>query len=619
MNFSKCRIAVIGDAALDFYYFSKESREISVETGLPINYIKRCSYGAGGAGNLAVNIAVLGAQCDLYGACGNDIWAGILKNSLESFGVNTEGFMGFDGFDTFVYHKIYDESDSELPRYDLGAENVYSKEHLDAILTKLGEKLDSYDVIVINSQFSNTLHTEYFREGLAELLSRVNVPVWIDSRTELLYPNGSYKMNISEARALTGAQSPKECAAALAELYKKTSRHGSIVITLGADGAIGYDGQTLSSVPGINAIWATDTVGAGDAFLSGLVCSLAVGKTLEEALPFANASAAVSTKTLRATGHPRMEEIEELLSDPDYRYNPALAGDTRLAKYLEGTDIEIINPECVNFGQPEAAVFDHDGTVSTIRHGWEKIMRTVMIEAITGESFSSLSPEKIEAIYADIDGMIEKTTGIQTIVQMQMLADMVKRCGYVPADEIRTAAEYKKIYRAALNRAVDAKYARIAQGINDPTDFTMKGALTFIESLGQAGIRVFLASGTDLEDVRKETDAFGTSALFTGGIFGSVGDISSDPKKTVMRNIIKNIGLSENGEAVRAVVFGDGPVEIREGRKNGFLTVGVLSDENQRFGLNLKKRERLVLAGADILIPDFSWMPVLKKYLGWNF
>ena len=616
MNFSDRHIAVIGDAALDFYYFSKQSKEISVETDLPINYINRYSYGAGGAGNLAVNIAVLGAQCDLYGACGNDIWASILRNSLESFGVNIDGFTGSDGFDTFVYHKIYDESDSELPRYDLGAENIYTEAHLDAILAKLREKIGCYDVIVVNSQFSNTLHTEYFRERLSEILSRANVPVWIDSRTELLYPNGSYKMNISEAIALTGAETPEECAAALVKLYGESS---NVVITLGADGAIGFDGHTLSSVPGINAIWTTDTVGAGDAFLSGLVCSLAAGKTLADSLPFANASAAISTKTLRATGHPRMEEIEELLSDPDYRYNPALAGDIRQADYLDGTDIEIINPDAVNFGQPEVAVFDHDGTVSTIRHGWEKIMRTVMIEAITGASYASLSAEKIAAIYADIDGMIEKTTGIQTIVQMQMLADMVKRYGYVPADGVKTTAEYKKIYTAALNRAVDAKYARIAQGINDPSDFTMKGSLEFIESLGQAGIKAYLASGTDLVDVRKETDAFGTSELFTGGIFGSVGDISSDPKKTVMRNIIKTIGLSGNGENARAVVFGDGPVEIREGKKNGFLAIGVLSDEDRRFGLNLKKRERLVLAGADILIPDFSWMPVLKKYLGWKF
>ena len=619
MDFSNCRIAVIGDGALDFYYSSKQSSEISVETGLPVNYITGYSCGAGGAGNLAVNIAVLGAKCDIYGACGNDMWANILKSSLEKYGVNTDGFVGDDGFDTFVYHKIYDESDSELPRYDLGAENVYSERHLDRIIGKLEEKLNEYDAVVVNSQFSNTLHTPYFVEKLSGLLSGIKVPVWVDSRMELSYPNCSYKMNISEARNHTGAEAPEDCAVLLWETYKKTSANPEVVITLGADGAIGYDGDEISKVPGINAIWTVDTVGAGDAFLSGLVCARALGKTLEDSIVYANASAAISTKTLRGTGHPRREEIEQLLSDPDYRFNPRPAGDIRLANYLEGTEIEIINHEAAKYGRPDIAIFDHDGTVSTIRHGWEKIMRSVMMEAITGECYSSLSAEKISAIYADIDTMIEKTTGIQTIVQMQMLVDMVRRFGMVPEKDIKTASEYKKIYNIALNRAVDAKYERIARGINDSSDYTMKGSLEFIKSLGEAGIKVFLASGTDLVDVRKETDAFGTSELFTGGIFGSVGDISNDPKKMVMRNIIGSIRSENGGLPVRAVVFGDGPVEIREGKKNGFLTVGVLSDENRRFGLNLAKRERLVLAGADILIPDFSWMGILKKYLGWDF
>jgi hypothetical protein len=35
--------------------------------------------------------------------------------------------------------------------------------------------------------------------------------------------------------------------------------------------------------------------------------------------------------------------------------------------------------------------------------------------------------------------------------------------------------------------------------------------------------------------------------------------------------------------------------------------VGLVSDEVRRHGINPAKRERLVLAGADVLIPDFSW------------
>ena len=57
---------------------------------------------------------------------------------------------------------------------------------------------------------------------------------------------------------------------------------------------------------------------------------------------------------------------------------------------------------------------------------------------------------------------------------------------------------------------------------------------------------------------------------------------------------------------------------MREAKKRGFLTVGIISDEHQRFGMNPAKRERLILAGADILIPDFSWMKILESHLGWR-
>jgi beta-phosphoglucomutase-like phosphatase (HAD superfamily) len=68
----------------------------------------------------------------------------------------------------------------------------------------------------------------------------------------------------------------------------------------------------------------------------------------------------------------------------------------------------------------------------------------------------------------------------------------------------------------------------------------------------------------------------------------------------------------------RCAVFGDGPVEIREARKNGAVAIGLASNEEQRFGINPRKRSRLILAGADLLIPDFSWADELVAHLGWN-
>jgi beta-phosphoglucomutase-like phosphatase (HAD superfamily) len=150
-------------------------------------------------------------------------------------------------------------------------------------------------------------------------------------------------------------------------------------------------------------------------------------------------------------------------------------------------------------------------------------------------------------------------------------------------------------------------------------DVTIKGAAAFLKGLAEAGTKLYLASGTDEEDLLREALLLGYAGLFTGGIYGSTGNIKSEPKKKVVQNIIAEIkaaGGSCNGG--RIVVFGDGPMEMREAKKAGLFAVGVVSDERQRYGRNVSKRKRLILGGADILIPDFSWGKDLAHLLGWE-
>jgi hypothetical protein len=70
----------------------------------------------------------------------------------------------------------------------------------------------------------------------------------------------------------------------------------------------------------------------------------------------------------------------------------------------------------------------------------------------------------------------------------------------------------------------------------------------------------------------------------------------------IIDRIIKENNLRGN----ELVVFGDGPVEIKECIKSGGLGVGVASDEIRRFGLHEEKRSRLIRSGAQMIIPDFS-------------
>ncbi|HUL52994.1 MAG TPA: hypothetical protein VLT83_06245, partial [Opitutaceae bacterium] len=100
--------------------------------------------------------------------------------------------------------------------------------------------------------------------------------------------------------------------------------------------------------------------------------------------------------------------------------------------------------------------------------------------------------------------------------------------------------------------------------------------------------------------------------LFTGGIFGAVGDLRVEAKREVLARIIRASGA--RGEEI--VVIGDGPVELREARRRAAFAVGVASDEVRRHGLNLPKRTRLIRAGADLIVPDFCQADALLAHLG---
>jgi phosphoglycolate phosphatase-like HAD superfamily hydrolase len=139
----------------------------------------------------------------------------------------------------------------------------------------------------------------------------------------------------------------------------------------------------------------------------------------------------------------------------------------------------------------------------------------------------------------------------------------------------------------------------------------MKGAFEFLKELKRRKITLYLASGTDVEDVINEAQMLGYADMFDGGIYGALKEFQKFSKKMVVEKIMKENNLKGN----ELVVFGDGPVEIREGRRFGGIAIGITSNEIRRYGINIEKRSRLVKAGAQLLISDFSQYPKLVKLL----
>lgn len=254
------------------------------------------------------------------------------------------------------------------------------------------------------------------------------------------------------------------------------------------------------------------------------------------------------------------------------------------------------------------AVFDHDGTLSTLREGWEEVMRPMMAEAILGASADPGLRRRVEARVAKF---VDETTGIQTLVQMHGLVELVHEFGRVPASEILDPAGYKRLYNDALMARVRVRQAGLLAGTLSPSDFTIAGAAAFVRLLQAAGVRLALASGTDQADVEAEATALGYADAFAGGIHGAVGDIAREAKREVLERILRE--AEPDGTVV---VFGDGPVEMREAKRFGAYAVGVASDEVRRRGLNLRKRSRLLAAGADAIVPDFADPEPLLAALG---
>ena len=125
------------------------------------------------------------------------------------------------------------------------------------------------------------------------------------------------------------------------------------------------------------------------------------------------------------------------------------------------------------------------------------------------------------------------------------------------------------------------------------------------------GLTLYLASGTDEVYVREEAELLQMTQYFDGGIFGTKDDYKAFSKAMVIARIIEEQKL--NGPEL--VGFGDGYVEIENISKINGFAVGVATNESERCGIDQWKRDRLIGAGADWIIPDFSDVAEIEKHL----
>jgi rfaE bifunctional protein kinase chain/domain len=614
---AQVKAAVFGDFCLDAYWmFETANIELSVETGLPVRRVHAQQYSLGGAGNVVANLVDLGVgRVQAIGVVGTDLFGGQLLRLLEDRGIKTHDSMVVDpAWQTMVYAKPCADG-IEQNRIDFGAYNALSDKTIDALIGALDEAASDSDVVILNQQVPSGVSDQRVIERINAIIAHfARTHFVVDARHRPnLYRGAVLKLNVQEAGRFLGIPPDTRFSAeAVRNLARRISQKTDkpVFLTRGEHGIVAADGENVYETPGIQVLEDIDPVGAGDTAVAALAAVLGANQPPSVAAQLANIAATITVRKLRTTGTATPEEILAVGPEPDYIFEAELAEAPHLARYLEGTEIELIGDLPGNL-QIEHCIFDHDGTLSTLREGWEKIMEPMMVREILGPIYATAAASLFVETTEKVRRFIDRTTGIQTLVQMKGLVDLVSQAGYVGKNEILDEHEYKQIFNRELMQMVQRRIDRLGCGELDSTDFQIKNARALLEELHKRGVKLYLASGTDEEDVIAEAKAMGYADLFEGRIFGAVGDIKTEAKRMVLERIMRDYTLAGHQFAT----FGDGPVEIRETRKRGGFCIGVASDELRRFGWNLVKRTRLIRAGASVVVPDYSQLTALLKVL----
>jgi phosphoglycolate phosphatase len=272
-------------------------------------------------------------------------------------------------------------------------------------------------------------------------------------------------------------------------------------------------------------------------------------------------------------------------------------------RMLEGANyIEVIN-ENIERGRVRFALFDFDGTISLIRQGWQEVMIPMMVDILMGLD----TGESRDDIHMVVKEFVTRLTGKQTIFQMMALAEEIEKRGGTPLDPL----EYKHQYLDLLWEQIKDRVAGLKAGRLTPVEMAVPGALEMVRALYDRSVNLYVASGTDHPYVVDEATCLGVNEFFGDRIYGALDDFKNFSKAILIEKLIRENNLHGS----EFLTFGDGYVEIENCKDAGGIAIGVATDEAKREGIDEWKRNRLIDAGADLIIPDFREYDKVLRYL----
>ncbi len=260
---------------------------------------KSCSLNIGGeAVNGAITAAKLGAKASLLAHLGKDIEGDMVVSALEKYGVDTS-LIVCDEHPTPVTTMLVEADGSRKSITNLAHKyNFHPELHLDA--------LKGAKAIVLGSLFRAPFDDHEIVKAVVKFAHENNILVFADTKIPNFaniclddikdsLPYIDYiTPNEDEGRFFTGESEPDKMADVFLEKGVK-----NVIVKLGGKGCLFKNSERTIQLPAYD-ITAVDATGAGDNLLAGFACEKLSGKSIQDALTFANACGAICTTAIGA-------------------------------------------------------------------------------------------------------------------------------------------------------------------------------------------------------------------------------------------------------------------------------------------------------------------------------
>jgi D-beta-D-heptose 7-phosphate kinase/D-beta-D-heptose 1-phosphate adenosyltransferase len=291
---SRLRVLVIGDLMLDHYIWGDATR-ISPEAPVPVVDIARDTWTAGGAANVALNIAALGARCTLAGFFASDEAGAQLAGILAERRIATIRTPGSGR--TIVKTRVLVQH-QQLCRLDRESPPPAYALDADQGIALLDRAIRASDAVILSDYAKGVLSADLV-DRVATLARAAGKFIALDPKPKRQLPFHGLDLitpNKREALQLAGLEPSPHLPFPAAEVCARLEKlHGTknLVITLGEEGMLlSTGGRVLDTIP-TAAREVFDVSGAGDTALAALAVALASGAPLATAAHFANAASGV--------------------------------------------------------------------------------------------------------------------------------------------------------------------------------------------------------------------------------------------------------------------------------------------------------------------------------------